>query len=170
MITIRKEEPGDISGIRTVNILAFGQILEADLVDTLRRSCPDALSLVAIADDKVVGHILFSPATIETETRIIKDMGLAPMAVLPEFHRQGIGSQLVRTGLAELRRLRCPFVIVLGHPDYYPRFGFVPASTFGVRSEWDVPDHAFMMLVLGGTKLEGIQGVAKYRAEVAEAM
>ena len=97
-------------------------------------------------------------------------MGLAPMAVLPERQRQGIGSELVETGLAELRERDCPFVIVLGHPEYYPRFGFEPASRHGIKCEWEVPDEAFMILVLDGARMPEAGGRACYRAEFSEAM
>jgi putative acetyltransferase len=105
--------------------------MEADIVDALRSSCPEALSLVAIQDTHVVGHMLFTPVTIDGAS-IVGGMGLAPMAVLPEKQRLGIGSRLVRAGLEQLRHVGCPFVIVLGHPEYYPRFGFLPASRFGL--------------------------------------
>jgi putative acetyltransferase len=153
-----------------VNLLAFGQPQEADVVDKLRQNCPDLLSLVAVMDNRVVGHILFSPATIQGRDGTLHGMGLAPMGVLPEYQRQGIGSQLVRTGITELKNGRCPFVIVLGHAEYYPRFGFERASAHGIRSEWDVPDEAFMILVLDEPEMRGISGVARYQPEFAEAM
>jgi len=92
-------------------------------------------------------------------------MALAPMAVLPEFQQRGVGSELVRTGIAELKRRLSPFVIVLGHAGYYPRFGFQPAAVYGIRSEWEVPDDAFMLLVLDESEMRGISGVALYRPE-----
>ena len=170
MIKIRKEQPQDIPTIHAVNKQAFGQLLEADLVDTLRRNCNDLLSLVAVVGNEVVGHILFSSVAVEGEETTVEGMGLAPMAVLPEYQRQGIGSALVRTGIARLASSDCAFVIVLGHADYYPRFGFEPASRYGVRSEWEVPDEAFMILVLNESVMQGISGVARYRSEFAEAV
>ncbi len=163
MIAIHREQPQDVKGIREVNLLAFDQPQEADIVDKLRRNCPDLLSLVAVMDNRVVGHILFSPATIEGKDRTLHGKGLAPMSVLPEYQRQGIGSQLVRTGITELKNGRCPFVIVLGHAEYYPRFGFERASAHGIRSEWDVPDEAFMVLVLDEAVMRDASGVARYR-------
>jgi putative acetyltransferase len=168
MITIREEQSQDVAAIREVNIGTFGQPQEADIVDKLRENCDDLLSLVAEVQDQVVGHILFSPVTIDSGERALGGMGLAPMAVLPDYQRQSIGSELVRAGIASLAARQCPFVIVLGHPDYYPRFGFKPASRYGISSDWQVPDAAFMILILDRAKLQGISGVAKYRPEFAE--
>ena len=171
MIIVRTERPEDIEGIREVNKRAFGQPQEADIVDTLRGACPDALSFVAIEGDRVVGHILFSPATIHSGDDEVRGMGLAPMAVVPDEQRRGIGSKLVRTGLDVLKESSCPFVIVLGHPEYYPRFGFVPASHYDLHCQWDgVPDEAFMVIVLDESAMEGVSGVARYRSEFDAAM
>jgi putative acetyltransferase len=98
-------------------------------------------------------------------------MGLAPVAVLPDRQRGGIGSSLVKRGLEILRDRGCPFVIVLGHPEYYPRFGFELASNYGLYSQWDgVPDEAFMVMIMDHASLKGVSGVAKYREEFNEAM
>jgi len=168
----RLEKPADVPGIRMVNELAFGQPEEADIVDRLRESCDDLLSLVAIRKKRLVGHILFSPATLETGDKVITGMGLAPMAVLPGYQRKGIGSVLVRAGLALLFHERqCPFVVVLGHPEYYPRFGFEPASKYGVKCQWEgIPDEAFMIRVKDGADTGGLSGVARYRDEFDAAM
>jgi putative acetyltransferase len=112
--------------------------------------------------------VLFSPATIESRQIAVPGMALAPMAVLPECQRQGIGSKLVRSGIEKLEKRRCPFVIVMGHPEYYPRFGFEPASCYGIRSEWEVSDDVFMILVLNGSKMKGVCGLAKYGPEFTE--
>ena len=160
------EHPTNIPTIRTINQRAFEGDAEADIVDALRSQCDNLLSLVAEKNNHVVGHILFSPVTIETEDGIQQGMGLAPMAVLPEFQRQGIGSQLVETGLAVLRERGVRFVVVLGHPDYYPRFGFEPASRYGIRCQWEgVPDEAFMVLLLDGEAQGELAGTAYYREE-----
>jgi putative acetyltransferase len=170
MYMIRREQSQDISKIREVNRRAFGQEQEALIVDKLRESCSSILSLVAIADDQVVGHILFSPAVIETENGKLVGSGLAPVAVLPEYQRKGIGSELVQTGVARIKEGGCAYIIVLGYPEYYSRFGFEPASRFGISSEWQVPDEAFMILMLNKRAMKDISGVAKYREEWAEAM
>lgn len=161
---VREEQPGDVDAIRGITTAAFGQPQEAELVDTLRVSCSDRISLVAVDVDDVVGHILFTPASIGN----IHGMGLAPMAVAPGLQRGGIGSKLIRVGLTAVAERGCPFVIVLGHADYYPRFGFEPASTRGVRCEWDVPDEAFMLLVLDEARMDGVSGLARYRPEFSE--
>lgn len=170
MYIIRSEQPQDVPGIREVNRQAFGREEEGAVVDKLRENCNDILSLVALAEDKVVGHIFFSPAVIEWENGSLEGSGLAPLAVLPDCQRQGIGSALVKAGLAKVEEAACPFVILIGHPEYYPRFGFEPASKFGIKSEWEVPDEPFMILILDKKAMKGISGVAKYRQEWAQAL
>ncbi|HEX8749112.1 MAG TPA: N-acetyltransferase, partial [Pyrinomonadaceae bacterium] len=145
MITIRAETAEDVSSVRRVNELAFERKEEAELVDRLRSAVEFFVSLVALSDARVVGHIFFSPVTLEAEAADFPLMGLAPMAVLPGYQNQGIGSQLVLDGLEQCRRMGCYAVVVLGHPEYYPRFGFVPASRKGLRCEYPVPDEAFMV-------------------------
>jgi putative acetyltransferase len=168
MITIREEESGESQEIRIVIQNAFGQAEEADMVDRLRQSCPNRISLVAVSDGQMVGQILFTPVTIQAKKGVITGMKLGPMAVVPEFQRQGIGSQLVRAGLNLIEEAKYPFVIVLGHPTYYPRFGFVPAFRYGIRSKYEnVPDETFMILVINQSALEGVSGVAKYQPEFA---
>jgi putative acetyltransferase len=167
-MTIRPERPEDAPRVRHVNELAFGQPAEADLVEKLGQAGTDSLSLVA-EDDGIVGHILFTTVSVESAGRRVLGMGLAPMAVLPERQRQGIGSKLVSRGLDILRERGCPFVVVVGHPEYYPRFGFEPASTHGLASQWEsVSDAAFMVLVLDAQAMAGVSGVAKYREEFNE--
>lgn len=171
MITIQQERPEDIVMVRAVNEAAFGRPAEAEVVDLIRAACPDAVSLVAVDDGQVVGHVLFSPAVVSGDGEAVQGMGLAPMAVLPQRQRQGIGSMLVRAGLEAMRERNCPFVIVLGHPEYYPRFGFVTASRHGLVPQWDgVPDEAFMVLILDDGRMAGVFGVARYRDEFDQAM
>jgi len=171
MIETSIETPEDCSFVRAANEQVFGRPAEANIVDKLRNTCPDSLSLVAELDRRLVGHILFTPVVIGGSTHTVEGMGLAPMAVLPSCQRQGVGSALIRGGLDCLRQIKCPFVIVLGHPDYYPRFGFEPASRREVFCQWqDVPDEAFMIMVFEEAAMQGVTGVARYRREFSEAL
>ncbi len=171
MLTIRRERPGDETHIHEVNYRAFERKEEAEVVDVLRNSCPEGVSLVAEEDGKIVGHILFTPATIEGEGKSIVGTGLGPVAVLPECQRRGIGSALIREGLEKMKSAGEPFVILVGHPSYYPRFGFERASKYGIRCEYEaVPDEAFMIVVFDEKKIKGINGVARERPEFAAAM
>jgi putative acetyltransferase len=161
-LVIRAEKPGDVSAIREVNDQAFRQPLEGRLVDVLRENNAVLLSLVAVTDDRVVGHILFSPVTVVSGAEQREVAGLGPMAVHPEFQRKEIGTKLVSAGVTRLRESGIPFIVVLGHPEYYPRFGFERASRYGVSCQWDVPDEAFMLLPLSERPNPGL---AKYRDE-----
>ncbi|WP_050434105.1 GNAT family N-acetyltransferase [Chondromyces crocatus] len=165
IVDLRPEHPGDAAAIRRVNERAFNTPAEADLVDALTRNGGVTLSLVASIDGQVVGHILFSPVTIEREGAHDEAIGLAPMAVLPEHQRRGIGDRLIREGLDRLRRAGHGAVVVLGHPAYYPRFGFEPASRFGLRWEIACPDEAFMALELRPGALVSHPGIVRYRPE-----
>jgi putative acetyltransferase len=168
MIIIRSEQSEDIAVIHQINEQAFGQPAEANLVDALRRNGKARLSLVAEDNGRVIGHILFSPVTIETAGASMAGIGLAPLAVSPERQNEGIGSLLVEEGLRRCREVGYPFMVVLGHPNYYPRFGFVPASRFNVKSEYDVRDEVFMIQELQQSSLLGIAGTAKYQHEFNE--
>ncbi len=170
MISIRHEKPEDIPLVYSIIERTFKRDAEAKLADKLRRACSDHLSLVADDNGTIVGHIMFTPVRIENDT-VIQGMGLAPMAVLPSRQRRGIGMLLIKTGLQILAGKGCPFVIVLGHPDYYPRFGFQPASRFNIKSQWDdVPDEAFMILVMDEKAMHTISGIASFREEFNEAL
>lgn len=166
MLTIREETPSDYAAVREINELAFERAGEADLVDALRTNAHPYLSLVAEVlvegSQQLVGHIFFSPVVIESEAASFTALGLAPMAVLPEFQNQAIGSALVRRGLEECPRLGHDVVVVLGHPEFYPRFGFVPAATKGLSSEYPVPDEVFMVVELRANALAGRRGLVKY--------
>src|SRR5258705_8002237 len=122
-MTVRTESTKDDESVRRVNELAFEQPKEADLVDALRANARPYITLVAVVDEQVVGHIFFSPVSIESENGVFTAMGLAPMAVLPEYQNQGIGSPLVREGLKAFQTPGHDIVVVLGHANYYPRFG-----------------------------------------------
>jgi putative acetyltransferase len=162
LIEIREERPEDVAAVRDLNKRAFGQDQESNIVDALRGNGAALLSLVATMDDRVVGHIIYSALSIDGK---LEGAALGPMAVLPEHQRQGIGSKLIEAGNQKLKDAGCPFIIVVGHADYYPRFGFRPASEHGIKCEWDVPDDVFMFLVLDEAKMEGVSGLARYRHE-----
>jgi putative acetyltransferase len=164
-VTIRREARRDVDAITRVNAIAFGGSEEADIVRRLRDANAVILSLVAEVGGAVVGHILFSPVAIDTPNGEVTAVGLAPMAVLPEHQRKRIGSRLVEEGLRELRLRGYEAVVVLGHPDYYPRFGFARASQFGLRSAIDCADEAFMAIELRPGALAGRTGVVRYRPE-----
>jgi putative acetyltransferase len=160
-IEIRAEEAKDWPRVRAMNTASFETSLEADLVDALRKEANPVLSLVADDGTDVLGHILFSPVSL-TGQNAAKIAGLGPMAVASPHQRQGIGSLLVRSGLDQCRRIGFGAVVVVGHAAYYPRFGFAPASQFGIRCEFDVPDEVFLALELEPGYLAGRSGTINY--------
>jgi putative acetyltransferase len=167
-MVIKNEDPEDIQKIHELNGIAFGRETEAALVDKLRSSKALTLSLVAMEEGSIVGHIAFSPITINAEDQTISAIGLGPIAVSPERQRSGIGSRLVEAGLGEIKRLGHKIVIVLGNPEFYSRFGFLPARKFGIRWQFDVPDDVFMVKELCEHALQGVKGIVKYRPEFNE--
>lgn len=169
--TIRAERLDDVDAIRYVNDQAFNQPQEGNVIEILRRTDTHLLSLVAEIKTRIIGHILFSPVTVDEHPEIKNGMGLAPMAVLPEYQKQGIGKKLVNTGIDILREQSAPFIIVLGHADYYPKFGFETASKYGLKCQWEgVPDNAFMVLILDKERMEKVKGIVRYREEWNEAI
>lgn len=169
VIEIKREEEGDQAAIRHLNEVAFDKGPEAAIVDKLRDSCGDYVSFVAVENGNIVGHILFTPVTLDNEDVI--GMGLAPMAVEPTHQRQGVGTKLVLYGLEYLRESGYPFVIVLGHPEYYPRFGFERASKYRLQSQWEgIPDEVFMVVVFNSDEIPKHGGVIRYRDEFNEDM
>ena len=165
MLIIRPETERDYPAVRQVNELAFNRPGEAELVDALRKNARPYISLLAELDGLTVGHIFFSPVLIESEASSVTALGLGPMAVLPEHQNRGIGSELVRHGLEACRSIGHDVVVVLGHPEYYPRFGFVPARQKGLSCEYPVPDEVFMVTELKAGALAGHHGTVKYRPE-----
>lgn len=165
MVTIRRERPEDSPAIRRLLAEAFGKEDEARLVDVLRRRRAITLSLVAVRSDQVVGHILFSPVTVNSEGSSFNALGLGPMAVAPALQNSGIGSELVKTGLRKCTGAGYEIAVVLGHPNYYPRLGFKTAKSVGIRCEFDVPDEAFMVMELREGALNGRSGIVRYQPE-----
>jgi putative acetyltransferase len=160
-LIIRAETPADEEEVRATNEQAFGTAAEAQLVDALR-SVAGSISLVATGGSQIVGHILFTPAVV-TAAADARVAALAPMAVRPGWQRQGVGSRLIRAGLEACRNAGYTAVVVIGHPEYYPRFGFVPAAPRGLRSEFDVPPEVFMVLELEDGALARFNGLVRYQ-------
>jgi putative acetyltransferase len=167
MVVIRAEREEDFPAVHSVIELAFGRANEADLVDVLRDSASPQISLVAVEDERIVGHIFFSPVSVESEKDIFTAIGLAPLAVLPECQNRGIGTRLTREGLSECQRAGHDIVFVLGHPEYYPRFGFTMGKEHGFSCEFPVADEVFMVAELKPGALAGKQGLVKYLPEFA---
>lgn len=176
---LRTERSDDRTAVRRVTELAFGQADEADLVERLHRAGAALVALVAELGEgdeqqrTVVGHVLFSPVSVLAGSRAqaaeVRVAGLAPLSVLPEHQSSGIGSALVRAGLARCGELGLAGVVVLGHARYYPRFGFRPAHELGLSCEYDVPADVFQALELAPGSLRGIAGVVRYHSAFAEA-
>ncbi|MBZ0202462.1 MAG: N-acetyltransferase [Ignavibacteria bacterium] len=167
-LLIRGEREADLAAIHEINLLAFGQEDEAKLVDSLRKgkSYIKGLSLVAIKEDKVIGHAIFTKAFIVNKAgKRQACIALGPMAVHPEHQRHGIGIKLVEEGLERGRELAFNSAVVLGHKEYYPRFGFKPASERNIRSTFPGAEEYFFILELKGGGLKGISGVVQYARE-----
>jgi putative acetyltransferase len=164
MAVVRAETDRDIESIRRIHRRAFETSAEADAVDLLRSRGKLLLSLIAEWEGQAVGHIAFSRAILSANPGL-PGTGLAPVAVDPAFQRKGVGSLLVRAGLEKCRALGYEFSIVLGHPNFYPRFGYVPASRFGLHCIWKVPDEAFLAIEFRPGALAGVSGLAAYEPE-----
>jgi len=163
-IIIRSEGPDDYPVIDLLNNQAFNRPNEAKLIRKLRKTGEfmSELSLVAEQDEMVVGHILFYPVYIQSKADRYQILSLGPMSVLPLYQRRGIGSELMMEGLTRAKSLNFKAVIVVGHAHYYPRFGFKPASRWGITSPFEVPDNVFMALELEPHELQGKSGMVIY--------
>ena len=167
IVEIRSERPEDRVAIREVHVQAFGDADAANLVDLLRDRKKAPISLVAVAGEKVVGHIMFSPITISEAPEDFRGIGLAPLAVQPDYQNRGIGSQLARAGLDACIQGSYDVVVVLGHKSYYPRFGFSRAKDFDLDNEYNATD-AFMVMELKPAALRTVRGLVRYAPEFAE--
>ena len=162
----RLRDAADAAAVLDINAAAFGKDAgpAAMIFHHLRLEADDIVSLVAEADAALVGHAFFCPVSIECGTRVIDGMGLAELAVRPAWQRRGIGRRLTLSGFQMLRAAACPFVIVIGHADYYPRLGFEPGSAHGLRCQWDgVPGENFMVKILDPERMRAVTGIARYR-------
>ena len=168
MSTIRRAVPQDAAAIRTVHEQAFATTAEANLVDQLDERGKLALSLIAERGQEIVGHIAFSPVTIEPVRMEGAALGLAPLAVLPALQRQGIGAPLVTAGLEQCREAGVNWVVVLGDPNYYHRFGFRSAEQYGLSCDFDAPKEAFMAIRMQAGAPEGCAAVVRYQPEFNE--
>lgn len=168
MVRIRKERSNDVCAIRHVNECALQGPAEAKLVDLLRAAEKAIISFVAIDNENIVGHILFSQVAGSCNPHNFQALGLAPMAVLPTYQRQGIGSKLVRRGLEECRNQKYDLVFVLGHQKFYSRFGFARASVYGFKNEYNA-DESFMVLELREDALSTVNGMVKFQPEFQQA-
>ncbi|NDV93685.1 N-acetyltransferase [Dysgonomonas sp. 521] len=167
---IRQEIANDYPAVYALNSAAFGRKDEARLTDRLRSSdafIPE-LSLVATIDNKVVGYILFTKINIVEGNITVSGLALAPMAVSPDMQKQGIGSQLIYSGLDKAKMLGYKSVVVLGHESYYPRFGFVPTTKWGIKAPFNVPTNVFMGLELVEDGLKGITGTVIFAKEFGD--
>ncbi len=163
---IRKETAADIEAVFEINRSAFPTEEEAQLVNRLRETASPLISLVAEGEQEIIGHILFTPVTLDSDTNLFL-MGLAPMAVNPARQNKGIGTLLARAGIEECRALGAAGLVVLGHPKYYPRFGFSPSANFGIKSKYDGAPEVFMVLELSAEVFAGKAGVISYHSSFA---
>jgi len=154
------DDPAEIAGI---NAAAFAEHGETKAFDDFRTKRDDILSLVAEDNSRLAGHVLFSPVHLDSPAGLVTGMGLGQLAVLPEKQRTGIGTRLSEAGLTQLRKDGCPFVIVIGHASYYPRFGFESASKHNIRCQWDgIPEETFMALILDPKHPTPLSGTARF--------
>jgi putative acetyltransferase len=160
VMLVRSERPEDCAAIRLVNEEAFGRRDEADLVDRLRAQGVVLASFVAEAEGLIAGHILFSRMSIETTDKLVAAVALAPLAVIPKFQRRGIGTMLMAHGLDWLRAQNEQIVLVLGHPDFYQRFGFSTDMARFIESPFN--PKSFMALELKPHALDSIRGRVRY--------
>lgn len=169
---IRSELPVDGPGIFEVNVKAFGEDEEARIVQTLRAGGDfnPALSIVADHEDEILGHILFPPVTIESPKGSVPAVALALLSVHPMYQCQGIGSALIEEGLEECRRLGHRICVVVGHPAYYPMFGFTSAKNQGICVGFPCPDDALMVLPLVPGALDGVGGMIRYHPALSSMM
>ena len=161
-LLIKPESPAEQEAIWMIHRAAFGRSAEADLVNAIRNAGQMTLSLVARSKEMPVGHILYSPVSLETNPQHYRVWGLGPIAVLPEYQRQGVGRQLIKTSLEQCKGFGVDTVVLLGHTSYYPKFGFEPASRYGLKFKGEDFGDAFMVLELRKGALASLAGAVHY--------
>jgi putative acetyltransferase len=161
-LMIRLETAVDAEKVYAVEAAAFGRPAEAELVQKLQQAGVDTISLVALLDGELVGHVLFSPVTVQNETGEFTAVALGPIAVSPHHQKSGIGSELCRQGIEACREAGYELAFVLGHSSYYPRFGFMPSAPYGLHCQFNAPVEAFMVLALVPGAMQGRQGTVFY--------
>jgi putative acetyltransferase len=164
-VLVRPEAYPDQAAIRRVNMDVFGRLAEANLVDVLRRHRQIILSLVAEIEQEIVGHAILTQVMLMPSVPGLRMLGLGPVAVRPPVRRRGIGSALVRQAIGTAEAEGWQAVVVLGEPQYFSRFGFVPAQRFGLATEFRAPADSFLVLELGRGTLDGVRGVVRYQPE-----
>ena len=175
MITIREEEIKDYEEVEKVieesfKTAEFTDNDEHNLVRRLRKSNEfiKELSLIAEDNNKIVGHILLTKAFIKNNNRECETLALAPLAVLPDYQNRGIGKSLINMSIEKAREMGYKSIVVLGHENYYPKFGFKKTSDYGIKAPFDVPDEAYMILELIPNALNGVNGVVEYSKDFFE--
>lgn len=174
MITIRQERQTDYRKTEEVVQQAFlheefSDKKEHELVKRIRECdafIPE-LSIVAV-DEKIVGHIMLSKITIEQGATSVESLALAPVSVARSHQKKGIGGKLIAYALEKAKELGYGSVVVLGHPEYYPKFGFKKASEWNIKAPFEVPDEVFMVMELTENSLEGVEGIVQYSSAFAE--
>ena len=169
---LRQETPTDYHVVHELVQKAFASEIHSDhrehlLVENLRKSehfIPE-LSIVATIDNLVVGYILLSKIKIVNPKQTFNSLALAPVAVLPEYQKNGIGRALINYAHEKAKQLNYSSIILLGHKDYYPKFGYKLASTFGIKLQFDVPEENCMAIELCQYALKGISGIVEYPKE-----
>ena len=161
-LIIRPETAVDAAKVYEVEAAAFGRPAEAELVQKLQQSGVETISLVALLDEALVGHVLFSPVTVKSDADEFTAVALGPVAVSPDQQNKGVGDALCRSGLAACKQAGHALVFVLGHANYYPRFGFVPSAPLGLRCQFNVPDDVFMVTELVPGALHNKRGTVYY--------
>ncbi|MBE7105675.1 N-acetyltransferase [Bacillus cereus] len=174
MVTIRQEQQNDYSKTEEVVKEAFlneefSDKTEHELVSRIRKCdafIPE-LSIVAV-DEEIVGHIMLSKIIIEQDGTSVDSLALAPVSVAPSHQKKGIGGKLISLALEKAKELGYGSVVVLGHPEYYPKFGFKKASEWNIKAPFEVPDEVFMAMELRENSLQGVEGIVQYSSAFAE--